>query len=91
VSDDRPKAREWWIGKTQNGYDKWLASKHPNETTCQNVFISIGGEEECVEYIPVVEKSALTEANERIEFLEKQVTRFLKLIAYFENKNKHVF
>ncbi len=50
--------REWWIGRTESGFDKWLTPKSPEETECRNVFIASDGREKCVEYIAVIEKSA---------------------------------
>lgn len=47
--------RQWWIGRTAAGFDKWLTAKHPEEQECRNCFITSDGSEECVEYIPVQE------------------------------------
>ena len=57
--------REWWIGRTADGFDKWLTAKHPQESECRNVFISSDGSEPCVEYIPVIEKSAYDKLKNR--------------------------
>lgn len=49
------KPREWWIGKTQDGFDKWLTGKHPDEHECRNAFITSDGQDGCAEYIHVRE------------------------------------
>lgn len=54
--------REWWIGLTADGFSKWLTQKHPQEHKCRSVFLSSDGKDECVEYIPVIELSALKAA-----------------------------
>lgn len=59
--------REWWIGRTGYGFDKWLTKKHPDEETCRNVFIASDGQDACVEYIPVIELAAYRELEAKLE------------------------
>lgn len=62
--------RQWWIGRTAGGFDKWLTAKHPDEQECINCFISSDESEECVEYIPVQEILPDTVTITRQEFRE---------------------
>lgn len=55
---DTKQPRQWWIGITNTGFTKWLTSKHPDETDCRHAFICSDGSEVCLEYVPVIEKSA---------------------------------
>jgi hypothetical protein len=75
AQNDKP--REWWIGKTADGFDKWLTAKNPEEIKCRNVFISSDGNDPCVEYIPVIEKSAfdcvVAERDEALRHLDTAV------------------
>lgn len=66
------KPREWWIGRTRNGFDKWLAAKHPEQTECDNTFICSDGQDECAEYIRVIEYSAYEELKKRVDYLEER-------------------
>ncbi len=69
MTNSKLARREWWIGRTENGFDKWLTTKHPDEQECRNVFICSDASEQCVEYIAVIEKSAYDAALKDAEML----------------------
>lgn len=50
--------REWWIGITEHGWEKWLTRKHPNDTECRHAFISNDGSDKCIEYVAAIERNA---------------------------------
>jgi hypothetical protein len=72
----RDEVREWWIGRTADDFDKWLTRKHPTETKCRHVFISTDGSDPCVEYIPVIEKSAYDSLKEENGQMKKRLDIF---------------
>lgn len=71
------KYREWWIGKTQDGFDRWLSSKDPSNDECiYNFLSSINSNDKCVEHIPVIEKSAYIKLKEKAELLATALEKY---------------
>lgn len=73
MTGEQGKAREFWIGITQDGFEKWLTKKNPEEDKCNYRFISSDGEDGCAEYLAVIEYSAYLAEKERADRLEKLV------------------
>lgn len=89
MTDSSEKPREWWIGRTESGFDKWLTAKHPEETECRNVFISSDGSEPCVEYIHVIEYSEVTSLREAVKEAIKTLAYYSQI--YPEPSGKEVY